>query len=105
MESLSDRLKRESLLVHGKVGPRALIKGNELIFGLICAYEDRPRPNLLKSVIRISSWRGVEEPQEAIGAVVSASDGKQVLRRKAGDPRDRLAGRQASQQLDCRQVH
>lgn len=29
---------------------------------------------------------------------------KQVLRRTVGDPRDRLAGRQASQQLDCRQV-
>lgn len=32
------------------------------------------RPNLLNLVIRISSWRGVEAPQKATGAIVSASN-------------------------------
>ena len=62
------------LLVHTKTGPRALIKGYELILGPICAYEDRSRPRQLKSVVRISSWRGKETPQDDTGAVVSASN-------------------------------
>lgn len=74
-------MKRGLLLVHTKTALRQQKEGNELIFGLICAYEDQSRPNLLIYGVSISSWRGVEEPQEAIGAVVSASDGKDTEER------------------------
>lgn len=68
-------------MVHGKVALRQLKEGDEIAFKLFSDYEDRSRLRPLKSVVRISSWRGVEEPQEAIGAVVSVSDGKDTEER------------------------
>ena len=57
----SDRLKRESLLVRGKMAIRQLNKGHELIFELICAYEDRSRPRQLKYVVRIKPCKEKEK--------------------------------------------
>ena len=59
MESLLDRLKRESLLVHGKLALRQLKKGYELIERPFSDYERRSRPSLLKYGTAISSLRGV----------------------------------------------
>lgn len=57
----SDRLKRESLLVRGKMAIRQLNKGHELIFGLFSDYERRSRPSLLKSVVRIKPCKEKEK--------------------------------------------